>query len=74
MRDSETFKEMECAKTNDQQWNRMVFDSFDVPEPDHSARPFLDTSGTRPRTVRAESSAAPKPSVTGTALPRTTRH
>ena len=30
MRDSETFKEMECAKTNDQQWNRTVSDSFDV--------------------------------------------
>ena len=30
MRDSETFKEMECAKTNDEQWNRTVSDSFDV--------------------------------------------
>ena len=30
MRDSEAFKETDYAKTNDQQWNRIVLDSFDV--------------------------------------------
>ena len=30
MRCSETVKEMQCAKTNDQQWSRIVPDFFDV--------------------------------------------
>ena len=30
MRDNEMFKEMDCAKTNDQQWNGVVPDSFHV--------------------------------------------
>ena len=42
MRDSGTFKEMECAKTNDQQWNRTVCDSFNV----RAATPTPSMTGT----------------------------
>ena len=30
IRDSETLKDVQCAKTSDQQWNRTVPDFFDV--------------------------------------------
>ena len=42
MRDSETFQEMECAKTNDQQWNRTLCDSFNV----RTATPTPSMTGT----------------------------
>ena len=42
IRDSETFKEVECAKTSDQQWNRTVSDSFDV----YTATPTPSMTGT----------------------------
>ena len=49
MRGNETFKEMDYEKTNDQQWNGVMPDSFD------SAPLFLDTSGIRPSCTSSSS-------------------
>ena len=49
MWDSKTFTEMECVKTNDQQWNRTMICPVLLMCAllDYSARPVLDTSGIR---------------------------
>ena len=63
MRGNETLKKMDCVKADDQQWNGVVPDSFDV----RTASPQRVTSGTRAPAIRAGHSAAPRFSMTGTA-------
>ena len=72
MQGNEMFKEMNYAKTNDQQWYEVVSDSFDVQKTWTQCMSVSGHIREQCSAVRAGRSAAPRLSMTDAASQRTT--
>ena len=72
MRGNEMFKEMNYAKTSDQQWYEVAPDSFDVRKTWTQCMSVSEHVRDQCSAVRAGRSAAPRLSMTDVASPRTT--